>query len=281
MIATDIDGTLLDSRQKIPARNLAVLSEANAAGIHVVLVTGRRYTFALPIAAQLPFDHAVICANGAVIRTRDGVTHFRKLLPRAVAAAVLKATPNWRDYAVLAYDTDPEDPEHLTQVVIESLDKRTPQFMVWYERVKQYVRFSPLLEALETLHNDPLQVMFSGPLEPLRAVEALLEESAFRHDFQMTKTFYEDKDLGIMDLIHPQCSKGAALAAWAGMQGVGREQVMAVGDNHNDLDMLEFAGLPVVMGNSVPELASNGWYVTLDNNAAGLAAAIEKCVFGR
>ena len=86
----------------------------------------------------------------------------------------------------------------------------------------------------------------------------------------------EDRDLGIMDLIHPACSKGAALQELARIQSIPREEVMAVGDNYNDREMLEFAGVAVVMGNSVPELLADGWHVTGDNDAAGLADAIER-----
>ncbi len=276
MIATDIDGTLLDSQSRLPERNATALARANDAGIHVVLVTGRRYPFALPIAKQLSFDHTLITCNGAVIRSRSGVRHFRKLLPRATAAQVIEWTRAWRPYTMLAYDDDVAANDHVAQIVVESLEKRTPQFMGWYNRVKHDARLAPLENALHHAADDPLQVMFSGPIAPCREVYALLEEAPFRSAFQMTKTFYEDRDLGIMDLIHPECSKGAALAEWARTCGVAREQVMAVGDNYNDHDMLEFSGVAVVMGNAVPELRANGWHVTASNDDAGLADAIER-----
>ncbi len=280
MIATDIDGTLLDSRQHIPERNVRALLAAHEAGIHIVLVTGRRFPFALPIAGQLPFEHVVIACNGAVIRSRGGKTHFRKLLPRATAARVIEWTKTWRAYTMLAYDDDIAESDQVAQVVLETLENRTPQFMQWYNRVRQHARLALLEDALESAADDPLQVMFSGPIAPLREVYASLDSAPFRANFQLTKTFYEDRDLGIMDLIHPQCSKGAALREWARRQGVPREQVMAVGDNYNDLDMLEFAGVAVVMGNSVPELQANGWHVTASNDDAGLADAIERWALG-
>lgn len=55
-----------------------------------------------------------------------------------------------------------------------------------------------------------------------------------------------------------------------------REEVLAIGDNHNDLEMLDFAGIPVVMGNGVPELKERGWHVTRSNDECGVAAAIER-----
>ena len=275
MIATDIDGTLLDRHQRLPDRNRDALAAAHRAGIHIVLVTGRRFPFALPIAEQLPFDHVVIACNGAVIRSRDGVTHLRTLLPRSTAAEVLAWTAEWRDYALLAYDEDIAETEQVGQVVIESLAKRTPQFMQWYERVKHHVRMCRLEDALAAAGDDPLQVMFSGSIAPLLELEALLEAAPFRSRFRLTKTFYESRDLGMMDLIHPSCSKGTALAKWAAMLKIPREQVMALGDNYNDREMLEFAGVPVIMGNAVPELLALGWHVTADNESAGVAQAVE------
>src|SRR5580658_271422 len=135
MIATDIDGTLLDSHQRIPERNLRALLAAHEAGIHIVLVTGRRFQFALPIAQQLPFDHVLITCNGAVIRSRSGASHFRKLLPRATAARVIAWAAPWRPYTMLAFDDDIAASDTVAQVVIESLDARAPQFMQWYNRV--------------------------------------------------------------------------------------------------------------------------------------------------
>ncbi len=281
MIATDIDGTLLDSQHRLPDRNRDALAAAHQAGIHVVLVTGRRFPFALPIAELLPFDPVLITCNGAVIRSRAGVTHLRTLLPRATATEVIAWTRQWREYTMLAYDEDIVESASVGQVVIESLEKRTPQFMQWYNRVKQHVRLALLEDALSSANDSPLQVMFSGPIAPLMEIKASLDAAPFRASFQLTKTFYEDRDLGILDLIHPDCSKGAALEAYAKMCGIAREAVMAVGDNHNDLDMLEYAGFPVVMGNAVPELRAAGWHVTGDNDASGLAQAVEKILAQR
>ena len=83
----------------------------------------------------------------------------------------------------------------------------------------------------------------------------------------------------MIDVLPPGCTKGAALAEWAALQGLKREEILAVGDNHNDLEMLEFAGIPVVMQNSVPELKSYGWHETHSNDDSGVAAAIERFAF--
>jgi hydroxymethylpyrimidine pyrophosphatase-like HAD family hydrolase len=80
----------------------------------------------------------------------------------------------------------------------------------------------------------------------------------------------------MLDVLRRGVTKGAALVEWARARGIARDEIMAVGDNWNDREMLAFAGLPVVMGNSVPELKSLGYAVTATNDEAGLADAIHK-----
>ncbi len=84
----------------------------------------------------------------------------------------------------------------------------------------------------------------------------------------------------MLDVAHPSVSKGATLAEWAALRGYHRDETMAIGDNHNDREMLEFAGLPVVMANCVDELKTTGWRETLSNDEAGVAAAIEAYALG-
>jgi len=118
-------------------------------------------------------------------------------------------------------------------------------------------------------------VMLSGNVEPMRRAESALRSADFASDYALAVTLYESKDFGMIDVINPTVSKGHSLAEWAGLQGYAREEVMAIGDNHNDLEMLSFAGIPVVMRNSVPELKAFGWHETASNDDAGVAAAIE------
>jgi hydroxymethylpyrimidine pyrophosphatase-like HAD family hydrolase len=79
-----------------------------------------------------------------------------------------------------------------------------------------------------------------------------------------------------VDVLNQGCSKGHALERWANYRSIPREQVMAIGDNYNDIEMLAFAGVPFIMGNASEELRSNGWTVTLSNDQNGVAAAIEQ-----
>ena len=82
----------------------------------------------------------------------------------------------------------------------------------------------------------------------------------------------------MVDVVRAGCSKGMALREWSERRGFRREEVMAMGDNLNDLQMLEFAGTPVLMGNALPELKARGWAVTASNDDEGVARAIETFV---
>jgi len=268
LIALDIDGTLLDSRWTLPEANRAAIAEATRRGIEVALVTGRRYDFAMPIATQLGAPLTMIVSNGALIRTQDGRTHLRHLLPRPTAERVLEITRPWRESTAVIFDRFGQN-----QVILEVFATDDPIRSAYYARNKEFLGLAVPLESCLT--EDPLQVMLSGKVEPMREAEAVLRGAQATEGFKVAATVYESRDFSMIDVLHPHCSKGAALAEWAALRGLTREEVMAIGDNHNDLEMLSFAGVPVVMGNCVPELKSFGWHETASNDHNGVAAAIE------
>lgn len=273
LIAIDIDGTLLDEHSQLPATNRDAVAEASARGMEVALVTGRRYDFAMPIARQFPCPLTMIVNNGALVKSTKGETHLVKLLPRCVAAKVIGAASAFRDLASVCFDRP-----RANQVIYERIDWNDPLRGGYFQRNREFLaEVSPLEKCLT---EDPIQVMFTGYLNEVREVEAFLSGLAFADEYSVAMTVYDKRDFGLVDVIAPGCSKGATLAEWVRRRGWSRDDVMAIGDNLNDLEMLQFAGLPVVMGNSVPELKSLGWPETLTNDQGGVAAAIEMYAFG-
>jgi hydroxymethylpyrimidine pyrophosphatase-like HAD family hydrolase len=107
-----------------------------------------------------------------------------------------------------------------------------------------------------------------------------LERAGLEDKVTVLRTEYPARDLSMIDVLNAGCSKGHALERWASYRGYHRDEVMAVGDNHNDVEMLEFAGHPVIMGNACEELRARGWRVTLGNEACGVAAALEEVIRG-
>jgi Cof subfamily protein (haloacid dehalogenase superfamily) len=267
LIALDIDGTLLNSRWEVSEANRAAIAEATRRGIEVALVTGRRYDFALLVVRQVESPLTMMVNNGALVRTNDGRTHVRHLLPKETARRVLEATQVWRGSTAVVFDRP-----QAGQVMLEAIDWEDSTRGGYYRRNREFLAEACPLESCLT--EDPIQVMFTGPVAPMRDAEETLRRVDFRSEFSLAVTVYEDKDFAMLDVIHPAISKGAALAEWAGLRGVAREEILAIGDNHNDLEMLSFAGIPVVMGNGVPELKARGWHVTSSNDEDGVAEAI-------
>ena len=271
LIGIDVDGTLLDSQGRMPEANRQAIHDAVAAGIHVALVTGRSYPFARPVADTLPSSISLIVSNGAVERMMDGSTVARRLLDRDVARAVLDRTRPYRDAAALIFDRDAE-----RQIVFESMDWEHPGRKAYWSRNQWLIAQAvPLEDALE---EDPIQVMFNGHVDMVQTLMAELHRDA--HGYAVSLTEYVHRDFSLIDVTAPEATKGRALAWRAGQLGVTREEVMAVGDNFNDLEMLEYAGTPVVMGNAVEGLKTRGWHQTGHQDAAGLAQAITRFALG-
>jgi len=274
LIALDIDGTLLDSRWQVSDANRTAIAEAARRGIEVALVTGRRYDFAMPVARQLhapltPLPLTMIVNNGALIRSNDGRTHLRHLLTQRVAEQVLHLTKPWREGAAVIFDRPLQN-----QLMLERLDPDDSLRYAYYSRNKEFIGLANPLETCLT--EDPIQVMLSGKVAPMREAERALRGAPFAEEYALAVTMYETRDFAMIDVLNPVCSKGASLAEWVTLRGFAREEVMAIGDNHNDLEMLTFAGIPVVMGNSVPELKTYGWHETGTNDENGVARAIEQ-----
>jgi Cof subfamily protein (haloacid dehalogenase superfamily) len=268
LLATDIDGTLLNPQFQVSEGDLMALRRAHAAGIEIVLVTGRRHTFALPIAKQLGFDLWLISSNGAVTRSLTGETFHRDLMPAATCRKLCGAMQEFRGHTVLTFDQETKG-----AIVLERLDELGPSIRRWLEKNMEYIEFVvPIEDALVT---DPVQAMFCGTMARMSQALRALDSAGMDGTVTVLRTEYPARDLSMIDVLNAGCSKGHALERWATHRGYRREEVMAVGDNHNDVEMLEFAGYPVIMGNACAELRNRGWTVSLGNDACGVAAAVD------
>jgi Cof subfamily protein (haloacid dehalogenase superfamily) len=273
LLALDIDGTLTDHNFQVPARNIAALRAAHEAGIEIMLATGRRHDYALPIAQELGFPIWLISSNGALIRSSTGETFFTDRLPARTAAELIQYMDEFRGHAVLTFDR-PANVAGNDSLVLESADELNRTVSRWLEVNRPYIKFvSPLEDALT---EDPLQAMYCGRVAAMEGLQQRLSQADFLDKITVLRTQYDHRDLCILDILNRECSKGHALRRWAEQRGIPREQVMAIGDNHNDLEMLEFAGVAVVMGNASHELKQNGWIVTGSNEESGVAQAVEE-----
>jgi 5-amino-6-(5-phospho-D-ribitylamino)uracil phosphatase len=269
LIALDIDGTLLDSHGAMPRQNFLAIQEAAARGIQIILVTGRRFLSARQIAEGLGCDVDLIVSNGAVVKSMSGETHYRALLPAAAAREVMRVTREFRQWTGVIFDR----PLAAPQVVFEKIDWEGPFVGPYLRKYREQVaEIQPLEDCL--VGEDPVEVMFIGGCQVIREALRLLEPHRETHGFTLALTEYESKGFSMLDALRPGVTKGAALAEWTRQREIAPQDVMAIGDNWNDREMLEFAGLPVVMGNAIPALKSMGWAVTLSNDENGVAEAI-------
>jgi len=268
LLATDIDGTLLNPQFKISDGDLMALRRAHAAGVEIVLVTGRRHSFALPIAKRLGFDLWLISSNGAVTRSLAGETFHRDMMPAETCRRLCGAMQEFRGHTVLTFDKETKG-----AIVLETLDELGASIRRWLEKNMEYIEFVVPLE--DALVSNPVQAMFCGTMARMSEALRALDGAGMDGAVTVLRTEYPERDLSMIDVLNAGCSKGHALERWAAHRGYGREEVMAVGDNHNDVEMLEFAGYPVIMGNACEELRNRGWTVTRGNDECGIAAAVD------
>jgi len=273
LLAVDIDGTLLNPQFQISDADLAALRRAHECDVEIVLVTGRRHTFALPIAQMLGFDLWMISSNGAITRSLQGETFHRDLLPADTCRNLCAVMREFRGNTVLTFDNESKG-----AIVLEHMNELGGSIQRWLEKNMNYIEFVIPVES--SLVCDPVQAMFCGTIPRMHEALTRLAACKLQSEITVLRTEYPARDLSIVDVLNQGCSKGHALERWANYRGIPREQVMAVGDNFNDIEMLAFAGHPFIMGNASEELRGRGWTVTLRNDQSGIAAALEQVMNG-
>ena len=235
----------------------------------MALVTGRSFHHARPVGLALSEEIPLIVSNGALTKRADGQTLRRHQLDADLVREIIVTVRRRRAGAALLFDRPGPD-----QYIYEGIDWSHPNRRAYFERNSIFMTERAPLE--DSLTEGPIQLAFTGGVEEMRHLAAFLRDLPLADRVTLTLTEYEDRDFTLLDVIAPGCSKGSALAAWAESTDVEPEHVMAVGDNLNDREMLDFAGHPVVMGNAVDELKSSGWPVTGTHDEAGLAQAIRR-----
>lgn len=271
-IAADIDGTILDSSSQLPPGNVAAIRQAQDRGVEVFLATGRRFGAAVWVAEGLALSSPLIVNNGAmIVCPLQSRRLARWFLAPEVASAILSATSSFTHCTVLHKDRPAAG-----QLVVCAQPRTNGQLQHYLNKVP---RVTVQVESLQDeIDGDLIEIMFSGPLDLMEAVEGRLKESGFEKHVRITRTYYWEKNLGIIDVLNKECSKRSALDFLARSHGIRSAEIMAIGDNHSDLEMLEYAGVGVVMANGVAALKGRGFYETASNNDLGVAQAIRRFI---
>ena len=282
LIAIDIDGTLLPTAGTVvSSRNRRALFDAETAGIQIVIATGRRQAYASPLIhpVGLNAETIMITSNGAVTRTLGGERIDRFFLPIETARELCPVLRQFGGTTVFTFDH--EGPGEL---VLESLDQLHSRIAAWVDANRPWIIEVRPLERTFDQGEPPVQGMVCGTISAMRKAATRLGLSDIAPKIEIHRTDYPTRDLSIVDILPPGCSKGVALRRLAHSRGMAPAEIMAIGDNFNDLEMLEFAGQPVVMANGAPDLVrlaqTRGWQIATINDEDGVAQVIESVVDG-
>lgn len=281
LLALDLDGTLLNSRGEIPEKNLEAIQQAEAHGVLVTIATGRRFRDALPVARLINLNAPLICHNGALIKYVDTLENVAvSLLAREIVGEILRVGKEFGGDALLS--ADPHGKGVLLYDRISAENIPLQRYVEWSKRlhgaeaeeaVHHVENLESINDELETVH-----ISFSGACLPMADLQKVLEDE-LQDSVNILATIYPHLDFTLIDILPSDASKGIGVEKLALMNKLSAEDVMTIGDNFNDLEMLEYAGTAVVMGNASPELLERAdFYDTLSNDENGVALAIDRFI---
>ena len=270
LLALDLDGTLLSSEREIPEANLRAIEAAVREGVVIALVTGRRFPSVRRYLERLGSDTFAVANSGALVRQGlEGPILRRSLLPLECAHRVLDLAEEAGMEPVLHDGPDAEG--HLVL-------RTSARSVLSMGRYLNQTSPAPIWVESLRVDRSPVQIGFTGGVGEMRRFETALALglSSSGHRASLARTEYPEEDLALLDVLGVEATKSRALEFLASLLRIDLASTMAIGDNWNDLEMLEAAGLGVLMANADPELRSRGFAETRTNDECGVAYAIEK-----
>jgi Cof subfamily protein (haloacid dehalogenase superfamily) len=280
LLALDLDGTLLNSHGELTRRTRQTLARARDRSVKVALVTGRRFRDARPLALELGLDVPVIAHNGALTKHAQTLETVA-VMPLPVASAREILSIGRRMNADLLVSDDHEGKGVMVYDHLSGDNPALRRYVAWAKRLHGIEDRNGVLEVdslEEYLDHDPIHVAFSGRCAAMAKLEMTLHQE-LGSSVKIFRTAYPQTDFTLIDLVHPEVSKGVGVAAAATELAVTREEILAIGDNFNDLEMLQFAGIGVVMANADSALRDlPGLHGTASNDEDGVALAVEKFI---
>jgi hypothetical protein len=272
LLALDIDGTILNSQNKLTPKTIKTIQDTIKAGVKVVLVTGRRFHAALPIAKELDcLDIPLITHNGALSKDPRTLAIFDyKPLDKDLARELVLLG---RDFKADTLCCDNPQTEGL--LVYEQVSDSNVRLKAYISMFQQYTHHVRDLYHYITHH--PIQIFYVGACSLMDEISEKLTKE-LHSQAKVVLTAYRSANMAILDVINPLCSKGQAVKTLAESLNIEKSEIMAIGDNQNDLEMLEYAGFPVIMSNSEKSLFDKGFTQTLSNDEDGAAIAIKKYI---
>jgi len=265
LLALDIDGTLVPPHTGavgITDRNKEALKKAQEMGVLVTLCTGRALGGAREFAEALDLRGPLILFNGALIQDLKQENTLRDLqmeesMARDVAMIAEEMKITYRSY-------------HGDHIVERTLADPMTNYINFQET---YTYEWP--DTFPENHSGISRMLIGGPEERLKEFEEKVRTSIVPEPYQV---YYKGRRRMFLEVLHPEATKGHGLKALREALGLDISEVMAVGDNDNDVDMFREAGVSVCMGNGTEEAIRAAKYMTGDFTESGVAQAVEKWI---
>ncbi len=275
MLAIDVDGTLMDSNNALPAANRDALHRAHEAGLTVCLCTGRAYRETKPVIDAIGLDlDAAVCVFGAVVsEARTGRTLHRQSLPRKTALRLMDFFGRRGHPMLILHDA--------TEAGVDYYFVPGRHNMAFYER---WLEMAPTaarrVDRWPAEAPDPLRITVIETPDRVDAFRAELT-AAFPPTVTKCNAIYAPNyGLHVLECFAPEVNKWFGLSRLAEMRGIRPAEIVAIGDDVNDLEMIRMAGLGVAMGNAIPAVHSAARCHTATNDEAGVAALINRLLTG-
>jgi hydroxymethylpyrimidine pyrophosphatase-like HAD family hydrolase len=285
LLALDLDGTTLNSSGQLSDANRNAIRKAEERGVLVTIATGRRFRDARPVGLELELNAPLITHNGALLKyAQSEEIVSSSLLPTETSREIVRVGKDYGGDALVS--TDPQG--HGTLLYDRVSDDNLPlkKYLRWAENLhggepgREGVAHVENLEAVLHEH-DIVHISFSGTCDAMSAMLSVLGRE-LGNTVTILPTIYPRLDFTLIDILPAGASKGHGFAKLVELNNLTPENVMAIGDNFNDLEMLEYAGTAVVMANSDTKLLDRAeFYTTLSNDESGVAAAIERFIFNQ
>lgn len=260
LVAIDLDGTLFNQQKEISKRNREALKRIEANGIKVVICTGRPLIAIQPVLQLLDLnkdDDYSITFNGGLIQHNASGDILEKLVLQKADVQNIYQLAEKLELPLDAVSND----------VVYQLPGRTPSL---YSNMNRQMTFLDCTSEQLNAKIDYNKVLLSQEPEQLDAkIPAVLETFGDRYRIMKTQPF-------LLELAHPNVGKAHGLEVLGQHLGIQPSEMMALGDEENDLDMLQYAGVGVAMGNASQAAKDAADVVTLTNEEDGVAYALEK-----
>lgn len=258
LIATDLDGTLLDSSGKIPEKNREALARAIERGVAATIATGRMFGSASKFAAQIGVSVPMICYNGAMVRHPNGETLYHHKLDMDIALEILAVFKERGTY-VQSYIDD--------ELYIKDSDASEFRYYL--------AHYGIMGQAI----GDALYAPTTAPTKLLAMTSGIDETHALMKKFSEMfgeKLYVTSSNPEFVELMNPIVNKARSLVDLASSLGLDMSEVMALGDGENDVEMLRAAGIGVAMGNARERAKNAADDIAPTNDECGVAWAVEK-----